>query len=400
MNRISVGCVSIGHNTINTVAMALRKGRISQGEAVAEFEKRFADYHSVKNCVAVSTGTAANTIALSVLRENPSVDKDKEVILPALTFVSCANSIIHAGFKPVFVDVDPNTYHMDVEAACAAITPKTVAILPVHLFGRPMDLRGFYHNKNVLERKLPLIEDCAEAHGAELHGKKVGTMGDCGTFSFYVAHIITCGEGGAIITNSDHATNIMRSLRAHGRLCACKQCVMNISSGYCKRRFEDGQDKRFSFARIGYSEKMQEVSAILGIEQVHNLDSIILKRRENTKRLLAVFSKYETEFKLPGERPFEKTSPLCFPVVIREAAKFGRTAITARFEKNGIETRSMFSSIPTQEQAYEYLGEKRGKYPVAEYIGEHGFYIGCHQNITANDIDHIKKTLDGFMENQ
>ena len=393
MHRITVGTVNIDEETIKKIEGCLRSQRISQGVYVSEFETEFAKFHDIKECVAVGTGTAAGTLALASLQDW-TTNKDKEVILPALTFISCANSVLHSGFKPVFVDVDM-TYQIRPGLAEKAVNNNTIAMMPVHLFGRPAPMDEILDIKS--RKELTIIEDASEAHGARYKNRLVGTFGDMATYSFYVAHIVTSGEGGAVLTNNEGTATIIRSLRSHGRACACKKCVMNISSGYCPIRFKDENfDKRFYFERVGYSEKMNEIEALIGCAQIKNLQKIVNKRRKNLEFLIDELSEFEDYFQLFRESKDEKISPLCCPILIRDNAPFTRKEITAHLENNGIETRPMFSSIPTQQPAYKFLGYKEGDFPNAEKIGRNGFYIGCHQNLTDEDLEYIVNTIRNF----
>ena len=398
MRKITVGATNISDRAKKLVNQALDSNRISSGKFVAEFEKLFAKYHGVRNAICVNTGSDADTLALVVCGGYP-VKREKEIILPALTFVSCANSVMHSGFLPKFVDVNPVTYQIDPSEIEKIITPHTKGIMPVHLFGRPAEMDPIKEIAN--KYNLFIVEDAAEAHGAEYKGSKVGTIGDVGAFSFYVAHTITTGEGGAIITNSDEYAATLRSLRAHGRACKCEKCVLNIDSSYCPLRFEYGEgiDTRFFFERIGYSCKMNELEAALGISDVERLDEIIEKRRNNLFYLNKGLSKYRDYFKFFEEGKEEKLSPLVYPVVINSKAPFNRREITDFLEKKGIETRPMFSSIPTQQPAYSFLGHKEGEFKHSEFIGKKGFYIGIHQELMQEDLDYILMVFEDFLKN-
>ncbi len=397
MFRITVGTVNIGEVTKKRVMAILDSNRLSSGKYVEEFEDKFARYHGTSSAVAVSTGTDACTIALAMLHDITSA-RDDEVILPALTFVATANAALHAGFRPVFVDVDRDTYNINPEKIEEAIGANTRAIMPVHLFGRPCEMDKIMDIAAV--KNLRVIEDASEAHGALYHGKKVGTFGSLAAFSFYVAHIVTTGEGGAIITNDEELAASARSLRAHGRACKCKKCVLNISSSRCPLRFEldENKDRRFFFERIGYSSKMNEVEAAIGLEQIDKLDEIIEKRRKNLDFLNTHLKEFEEYFQLFKDKEGEVISPLAYPVLIRRGSKLQRKDIVDFLEKNGIETRPMFSSIPTQQPAYKYLGLKPGQFPEAEYIGTHGFYIGVHQDIKEEDLYFVVETIKKFIK--
>jgi len=397
MFRITVGTVNIGETTKKRVMKVLDSNRLSSGKYVEEFENKFARYHGARSAIAVNTGTSACTIALAALHDIIA-QRDDEVILPALTFIATSNAVLHAGFKPVFVDIDKDTYNINPEKIEEAITPKTRAIMPVHLFGRPCDMNKIMDIARAKE--LYVVEDASEAHGALYHGKKVGTFGSLAAFSFYVAHIVTTGEGGAIITSDEELAVSSRSLRAHGRACKCKKCVLNISSSQCPLRFklDDNIDTRFFFERVGYSSKMNEIEAAIGIEQIDKLDEIIKKRRKNLNFLNTHLKEFEEYFQLFRDKEGEVISPLAYPLLIRGGGKFQRKHIVAFLEKNGIETRPMFSSIPTQQPAYKYLGLKPGKFPDAEYVGTHGFYIGVHQDLKEEDLYFVVETIKKFIK--
>ena len=397
MRRITVGTVRISERAKELIAEVLSANRISGGKYVAELEKNIASYHGVSHAVAVNTGTAADEIALSVCYDFKA-DRGDEVIVPALTFVATVNAIIHAGFKPVFVDIDPRTYQIDPGKVEKAITRRTKVMMPVHLFGRPADMDPLVE----LAKKYNLfvIEDAAEAHGAEYKGKKVGTIGDMGAFSFYVAHIITTGEGGAIITDNEEYASLIRSLRAHGRACKCERCVLNIDSSYCPLRFKYGEniDTRFFFERIGFSGKMTEIEAALGIDQFEKLNEILAQRRSNLAYLNSHLAQYENFFQLFEDQPGERISPLCYPLLIKKGSPFTRKDIVNFLELHGIETRPMFNSIPTQQPAYRFMGYACGDFPHSEYVGENGFYIGVHQDLGKDDLDYVIESIETFVK--
>jgi CDP-6-deoxy-D-xylo-4-hexulose-3-dehydrase len=191
----------------------------------------------------------------------------------------------------------------------------------------------------------------------------------------------------------------LRSLRAHGRACDCRVCVLNTDSAYCPLRYKygDNVDIRFYFERVGFSSKMNEMEAALGIEQVEYMDEIVEKRRENLFYLNEVLSPYKNFLELFEEQPHEKISPLCYPVVLTEGAPFERFELTKFLEQRGVETRPMFGSIPTQQPSYFWMGYAPGDFPAAEYVGSRGFYIGCHQNISRDDLDYVVENFAEFL---
>ncbi|HRU07563.1 MAG TPA: DegT/DnrJ/EryC1/StrS family aminotransferase, partial [Candidatus Brocadiia bacterium] len=255
--RVPFGAMPIAEKSKQLILQALEARRISSGKYVREFEDRFAALTGVREAVAVSSGADADTLALAVLHDF-GAQRGDEIIVPALSFIATGNAVLHAGFTPVFVDIDRETLNIDPSKIEAAITPKTRAIMPVHLMGKPAPMDAIL---DIAKRRgLRVVEDAAEAHGALYRGKPVGSIGDMGAFSLYIAHIITTGEGGVVTTQREDFAEILRSLRAHGRACACKRCQLSGAGQYCAKRFSgpNHEDIRFTFPRVGYSAKMNE----------------------------------------------------------------------------------------------------------------------------------------------
>ena len=386
MMRVTVGNANLGEKEKAYVNQVLDSGIISMGDFVRRFEEEFAKYIGAKEAVSVGTGTAADKLALYELVADGRAKPGDEVILPALTFISTANAVVHAGLKPVFADVLPENYTLDPGAAKKKITDRTCAIMPVHLMGHPAEMSQFLEIGK--EKGIEIIEDAAEAHGAEYKGKKVGSLGAAGAFSFYVAHIITSAEGGMIVTNEPARAERYRSLRAHGRSCACKTCCL-LRGEECPIRLTDDIDKRFHFVYKGFSEKMNELEAAIGLAQLEKIDETISARAKNFKFLYDGLSSYdELELLLEGEGT--KLSPLAFPIVLKSLK---RSDVIGELEKHGVETRPLFGCIPTQQPAYKDMGHKIGDFPVSERLGENAFYIGCHQGLKKDDLQYALDTF-------
>lgn len=394
---IPFGTITITETAKRLINESLESKRISSGRLVREFEDRFAALLGVQEAVAVSTGTDADILALAVLHDFGAKRGD-EVIIPSLSFVATGNAVIHAGFTPVFVDIRRETLNIDPELIEAAITPRTKAIMPVHLMGKPADMDRI----NAIAKKhgLIVVEDAAEAHGALYNGKPAGSLGDLAAFSTYVAHIITTGEGGVVTAKDEKYGEILRSLRSHGRNCTCKRCIMNVDTQtYCAKRFrgEGGEDVRFTFDRIGYSCKMNELEAAIGIGAMEVYDEILEKRHDNLMYVLNRFDRFAPYLSTIREEAHERIGPHAIPIVVNEAAPFTRIELTQFLEKSGIETRTLFASMPTQCPGFEYLGYKLGQFPNAEYMAHNGIHIGCHQDVDTEDMQYVLTVLDRFI---
>jgi len=392
--KIPFGTISITEKSKELIKEALDSNRLSSGKYVREFETKFARLLGTKEAVALSSGTDADALALAVLYDFGSKRGD-EIIVPALSFVATGNSILQAGFRPVFVDIDRRTLNIDPAEIEKAITKKTRAIMPVHLMGKPADMDAI---GNIAKRhKLYVIEDAAEAHGAVYKGKNIGTLGDMAAFSLYVAHIITTVEGGIVTTDRGDFAEVLRSLRSHGRACKCNICVLNTKSGYCRKRFNGGKDIRFIFERIGYSCKMNEMEAAVGLGSLDLYDDIIKKRRKNLLTMIKKFQKFGRYLTTISEEKYEKIGPHAFPIIVREGAPFRRDYLADYLEKNGVETRDLFSSMPTQCSGFAFLGYKMGDFPNAEYIGNNGLHIGVHQELREEHIDYFIDLIEKFV---
>lgn len=395
--KIPFGTVTVTDKSKKLITEILESNRLSSGKYVREFEKKFAGLVGTEEAVAVSTGTDADALALAVLYDFGAKRGD-EVIVPALSFVATGNAVLQAGFTPVFVDVDRKTLNIDPDKIEKKITEKTKAVMPVHLMGKPADMDAV----NAIAKKhgLFVVEDAAEAHGAVYKGKNVGSLGDMAAYSLYIAHIITTVEGGIITTNNKDFAEVLRSLRSHGRACKCESCVLNKASAYCDKRFSSNgnEDIRFIFERIGYSSKMNELEAAVGLGNLDIYDDILNKRRENLYYLMKEFKRFSPYLVTIEKEPYEEIGPHALPIVVQEGGRFTRNQLVDFMEKKGVDTRNLFSSMPTQCPGFDFLGHKPGDFPNAEYIGENGIHIGVHQDIGKNECDYIINTLEEFLE--
>ncbi|NQT46484.1 MAG: DegT/DnrJ/EryC1/StrS family aminotransferase [Candidatus Omnitrophica bacterium] len=396
VKRIPFGTIAINDTSKKLIEEVLDSKRVSCGKYVRELERKFAELVGTTEAVAVSSGTDADALALAVLYDFGAKRGD-EIIVPALSFVATGNAVLQAGFTPVFVDIEKETLNINPSMIEGAITKKTKAIMPVHLMGKPADMDAI--NEIAKRNNLFVIEDAAEAYGAVYKGRNVGTLGDMAAFSLYVAHIITTVEGGMVVAGRPDFAEVLRSLRAHGRACKCETCILNVGSGSCDRRFKygDNRDIRFVFERVGFSSKMNELEAAVGLGNIERYSQVIKRRRENLLYMIDRFKEFEPHLYTIEEGPDEEIGPHAFAIILREGAKFTRNELVYFLEEKGIDSRSLFSSMPTQCPGFEFLGYNLGDFPGAEYIGDNGLHIGIHQDLGKDELDYILEHVKGVI---
>ncbi len=369
--KVPFGTVSITEKAKKLIDDAIERQWLTKGRYVKEFEDKFAALFGVKYGVAVSSGTDADAIACAVLYDF-GAERGDEIIIPALTFVATGNAVLQAGFKPVFVDVKRETLNIDPDKIEAAITKRTRAIMPVHLMGKPADMDRIMAIAK--KHKLYVIEDAAEAHGAEYKGKKIGAIGDMACFSLYAAHIVTTIEGGILITNNEQMADAARSLRNHGI------------------------DGKFRFKRIGFSSKMNEIEAAVGLGNLDIFHNILEKRRSNILYIIDKFKKFDKYFIYVKEDAGEKLGPHAFSMIVKPGLNFTKDEFVTFLEKEGVDSRNLFYSIPTQTDSYAFMGHKPGDFPETEFCSDNGTHIGCHQDVGIEQMDYVVATVDKFLK--
>ncbi len=394
MDKIGVGYAYVSDKEKKYVNEALDAGRLSQGDMVNRFEKEFARLHDEKYGIACNSGTSALHVALEALKEKYQWKENSEVLVPAITFIATSNACIHAGLKPVFVDVDSKTYNMNPNCIEAKITSDTVAIMPVHTFGQPCEMDDIV--KIAQKHNLRIVEDCAEAHFATYKGKKVGSFSDISGFSTYVAHTITTGIGGVITTNDKELAEISRSLIAHGRACTCEKCLASDPKQVCKLRMNTELDKRFMMVRMGYSYRIGELEGALGLGQLENRDVIMDTRKENAKYLTENLLPLKDFLQLPEYPEYVDHSFMMYPILIKKNLSFSRKDLVEFIEKNNIETRPMLPLL-NQPIYKKIFGDIEADYPVAQWINQNGFYVGCHHGLGRIELDKIVKVMNEFI---
>ncbi|SHF15577.1 CDP-6-deoxy-D-xylo-4-hexulose-3-dehydrase [Marinitoga hydrogenitolerans DSM 16785] len=388
---------------INLVEASL-DGWLTTGRFAEKFEYEFAKFLGIKSVTLVNSGSSANLLALTALTSKKLGDKrikpGDEVITVAAGFPTTVNPIIQNGAIPVFIDVDIPTYNIKAEEIESAITEKTKAIMIAHTLGNPFNLDEVM--RVAKKHNLWVIEDTCDALGSTYDGKLVGTFGDIATVSFYPAHHITMGEGGAILTNNLQLERLVKSFRDWGRDCYCEPGFSNT----CGMRFKQqhgtlpfGYDHKYVYSHIGYNLKLTDMQAAVGVAQLKKLPEFIEKRKRNFKLLKEGLKKYEDYLILPEPTPKSDPSWFGFPITIKDNDEFSRWDIVTYLEKNKIMTRMLFGGNLTRQPAYADVKYKIHKELInTDIIMNNTFFIGVYPGITDEMIEYIINTFEKFFE--
>lgn len=387
---IGVGTLNISPRARALVNEVMDSNRLSYGPMTQRFEAGFARAHACRFGVMSNSGTSALLVALAALKELHGWDDGDEVILPAVTFAGTANIVFHARMRPVLVDVDPIHYELDPEKTEAAVTSRTRAVIPVHVFGQPCDMDPILELARLYG--LRVIEDSAETMFATYNGRSVGSLGEIGCFSTYAAHLLTTGVGGLNTTDNPEYADKLRSLINHGR----DSTYLNIDDDDRKSPEELRRivSRRFSFVSLGYSFRLTEMEAALGLAQLEVGTEMIASRRKNAAYLTRKLSGHEAFLQLPRIRRGCEHSFMMYPIVLRVRKK---DALVNFLEQNRVETREMLP-LTNQPLYQRLLGIGESDYPVAGWINRSGFYIGCHQDLSLTDLDRIVELFDRFFK--
>ena len=388
---------------------SLLSGWFTSGKITKEFEREFAKYMDVKECTTVNSGSSALLLAFNALKnkqiENPLKDGD-EIILGGITHTATANSILQNNLKPVLIDVDIPSYNMDVNKIEEAITEKTRGILPMHFLGNPCNMNKIMEIAK--KHNLYVVEDACDAYGSEYDGKKVGTIGDFGTASFYTAHGITLFEGGAVMSNNEKLMGLVKSLKAWGRACAsCNHDLCKVATDpdyICPNRFKDkgslGEyDQRYMFSTIGYNLKMIEVQSAFGLEQLKKFPEFIKKRNYNFDYLVKNLKEFENYLILPEAEKLSKPVWFTFPLTIRENAGFKRKDLVEWLESKQIETRPFFAGyLPDQPSHKDCDMRIVGDMKNTKLTKDNSFFIGCYPGINQEMLDYVVESFKNFFK--
>jgi dTDP-4-amino-4,6-dideoxygalactose transaminase len=379
--RLGVGSCRISARARELVLQVLDSHRLSSGPMMARLERGLADLHGCRYGLMCNSGTSALQIALAALKERDGWNDGDEVLVPAVTFVATANVVFYNGLRPVFVDVEPDYFCMDPSQIERHITPRTRAIMPVHIGGLPADMPAI---AAVAESGgLRIVEDSAEAMFVSVGGRPVGSWSDISCFSSYVAHVISTGVGGYCLTNDADLLERLKSLMNHGRdpIYTRIDDDLDVTDGQLTRI----ATSRFSFVRFGHSFRCTELEAAIGLAELEERDAAQAERTRVADALRAGLADLEWALQLPAVRPGAGHGFMFFPIVVRDPA-LDRDRLIVALERRGIETRYLLPLI-NQPVYRPIFGDLDPEYPVAARLNRQAFYVGCHRYMTDADVE-------------
>lgn len=393
----------IGVNEIQYMVEAALDGWLTAGRFNEAFEKRLAEFLGVKYVLTTNSGSSANLLAFSALTSSQFGDRaiqpGDEVIAVAAGFPTTVNPILQYGAVPVFVDVDIPTYNIDPKLIEAAVSSKTKAIMLAHTLGNPYNLTEV--TRIAKKYNLWLIEDCCDALGSTYAGKTVGTFGDIGTLSFYPAHHITMGEGGAVFTNSSDLKRTIESFRDWGRDCYCDAGKDNT----CGKRFgwqlgtlPFGYDHKYTYSQLGYNLKISDMQAACALAQMDRLEDFISARKQNFTFLKTRLNSCEEFLILPEATPNSDPSWFGFPITLRDTAPIDRVDLLKYLDQNKIGSRLLFAGNLIRqpyfkERNYRISGELKN----TETIMNSTFWIGVYPGLNETMLDYVANKLETFL---
>jgi perosamine synthetase len=362
-------CVpTLGEEETENVADCVERSWISaRGDYVTEFEDRFADYCNREYGISTTSGTTALHLALEAI----GVDEGDEVIIPTLTNAACAFAVRYCGADPVLVDIDPETWCMDPQDVEAAISGRTAAIMPVHLYGHPVDMDPIL--ELALEHDIRVIEDAAEAHGAEYRGQRAGNIGDIGCFSFYANKLITTGEGGMVVTDDETVAKRAEHLK---------------DLAY-------SESDRYVHDAVGFNYRMTNLQAAVGVAQVEKLDRFVEMRRENARkyneRLAAV-----NGIRTPPEKEWARSNYWMYAVTVEDSFPVNREGLIERLSEREIGTRRFF--VPMHQQpVFNREGRfEDERYPASETAGRRGLYLPSTSHLSTEEINEVCDAIESI----
>ncbi len=376
---------------------------LTAGRYCERFERSLETYVGVRCALLCNSGSSANLLAVSALTSPKLGDRrlspGDEVITAAAGFPTTVNPIVQNRLVPVFLDVEPDTYNVDVSLLDRALTARTKAIMLAHTLGNPFrldEVRSFSRDHD-----LWLIEDNCDALGSTYKGQQTGSFGDLATLSFYPAHHITTGEGGCVLTDDPLLKTLVESFRDWGRDCWCAPGACDT----CNRRFDwslgelpHGYDHKYVYSHVGYNLKMTEMQAAIGVAQMEKLHEFVAARRRNWNHLRENLETFEEFFCLPNATPGSNPSWFGFPLTIRESAPFSRTELLLRLQERRIATRLLFGGDLRRQPAYQNVECRTvGRLPNTELVLQQMFWLGVYPKLSTEMLDYIVETIRDFV---
>ena len=402
VSEVPVSGKVIGSLELKNMVEASLDGWLTTGRFNEQFEKKLADFLGIKCLLTVNSGSSANLIAFSTLTSSKlkerAIQKGDEIISVAAGFPTTVNPIIQFGAIPVFIDVKIPTYNIDESLVEEAITNKTKAIMLAHTLGNPFNVKKI---KEICEKyNLWLIEDSCDALGSKFDNQNVGTFGDLATLSFYPAHHITMGEGGAVFTNSKKLERIAESFRDWGRDCYCEPGKDNT----CNKRFgwklgdlPFGYDHKYTYSHLGYNMKITDMQAACGLAQLERLEQFIIKRKENFNFLYKTLKNLEEFLILPEVEKNSDPSWFGFPLSLRKNNKFNRNDLIKHLNDSKIGTRLLFSGNLTKQPYMKDVNFKvQGELKNTDFIMENTFWIGLYPGLNKSHLEYSVSKIKNY----
>ena len=367
--------------------------KVTMGEKVTEFEKKYCDKYGYKHGVSNNSGSSANLLMLSVLTSKLTKNnliKGDEIILPALTWSTTVWPVIQMGLIPVYVDCNLQTFNMDTNKIEEAISDKTKAIFSVPIYGNPCEMDDIL---SICKKyNLILIEDCCESMGAKYKDKYVGSFGRVASFSFYYSHHITTLEGGICVTDDHDLSKMMRIKRAHG-------WVRQVENKDKWTSLYKDFDPKFLFVNDGYNLRITEPQAAMGILQIDKIDNFIKSRKENAKKYLSKFESFGDFFTFQKTSKDSENSHFGFPLIIKNNKYFNRNKICSYLNKSGIETRPIIAGNLARQPANNLFEHRiSGSLDNSDYIMDNGFSVGVHQSLSDDAINYVSDKVKDFIK--